>query len=214
MALVSKKRQTVGLFLFKALCGSTRPVKNPLFASITLAGPKQALALKHSKFPRHSVPVSSILRRCFTLSDRIPTLGQFRIQCDKSLLVFRHLVIPVYGLSWALRYAKGTIYAPIRVDYKKVWPFTKAIGWANVHAIGEFAFDTVISHYIGHKIAPSSLCTLLAATITSALDVGTTLISYRCACLPIHECTTFELHAPLRIPLGLGSTHAFASLTS
>jgi hypothetical protein len=58
------------------------------------------------------------------------------------------------GVGWTFGLAQRAIDTFIGIDYQKIGAFMKAIDWADVNAVGEFAFDTVLGDYKSHDVLP------------------------------------------------------------
>jgi len=105
-------------------------------------------------FPTARTPFVSIRQRVFHFSDQRPDFSQFRVQCREVLLTFRQFVLGVNRIGRAFRFAQGAIDTFVGIDDQEIGTFVKAVDRANVHAVGEFAFDAVFGNYKSHIVRP------------------------------------------------------------
>ena len=86
-----------------------------------------------------------------------PFSGEFNIQCNKLLLIDRHIVFREYCIGRACRHTDVTVDALVRVDNEEVGTLMKGFNRADINTIGVFAADTVFGNDLCHPDAPKSV---------------------------------------------------------
>jgi hypothetical protein len=108
--------------------------------------------LQLAQFASLVFPIVGIRHWRFALGDAFPIgqQGQFGIELGHVHLVGWQVFFSIDGIDGALWNADGAIDALIGVNGQKVWAFTEAVYWADVHAVGVFAADTGFRNNVGH----------------------------------------------------------------
>ena len=103
------------------------------------------------EFVRFAIPVVSVWERFLGPANRFVKRAELCVQLNETNLVGRYILFRKNRVSGALWDTDSAINAFVRINHQKIRTFLEAINRANIHTVGEFAFDAVLCNNVSHS---------------------------------------------------------------